>query len=346
MKVLITGSHGLVGFESALYFLKQGHDVVGIDNDMRGKFFGQGGSTEYSRQLLAEYDGYTHHAIDLRESDKVESIFSNNELNLIIHSAAQPSHDYAASIMLTDFDINARVTVTLLEYAKTYSPDASFVYLSTNKVYGTHVNQIALKETDTRFEYQNDKFRGIGINESMSIDNTVHSFMGVSKLAGDLYVQEFGKYFGLNTVCFRCGCITGAQHAGVSKHGFLNYFVKQAVSGGQYTIYGHKGKQVRDNIHPYDLACAFDAFHKNPSQGEVYNLGGGYDNSISILEAINIIKEKGFHLDFSVTTKSRIGDHICYYSDNQKFISDYPDWKISVSLNQIIAEIIERFNKS
>lgn len=341
-KALITGSAGLIGSESAKFFAKKGFDIYGIDNNMRQYFFGPEASTEWSRKKLEEnlQQTYHHFVVDIRDNEKLQPIFAENEFDLIIHTAAQPSHDWAAKEPLTDFGINAVGTLNLLELYRKYSPKGVFIFTSTNKVYGDTPNRLPLIETKTRYELPKAHPYYNGIDESMSIDQSKHSIFGVSKVAADVMVQEYGKYFGLRTGVFRGGCLTGPAHSGAKLHGFLSYLVKCIATGNPYTILGYKGKQVRDNIHSFDLVGAFYEFYKKPKKGEVYNMGGGRFANISMIEAIkkveDIIGKKG-----KVTYKeeNRIGDHIWYISDTSKFKKDFPKWKQVYDIDKTIEEI-------
>jgi len=313
---------------------------------MRAYFFGKEASTSKQKEkiesIIPEYNFYN---VDIRNSDEIEAIFKkyNRDIDVIIHTAAQPSHDWAAKEPITDFDVNARGTLIMLEATKKYAPNAVFIYTSTNKVYGDAPNRLPLMELDKRWEVDpSHKFAKYGIDESMSIDQSKHSIFGVSKLSADIMVQEYGKYFGMNTGVFRGGCLTGPAHKGTELHGFLSYLVLCAVTGKPYTIFGYKGKQVRDNIHSYDLINAFWEFYKNPRQGEVYNIGGSRYSNISILEAIDLIKElSGYEVKYTILKKPRIGDHIWYISDVRKFQNHYPNWKYKYNINKIIKEIID-----
>ena len=322
MKVLVTGSAGLVGSEAVRFYLDKGCDVTGFDNNMRQQFFGKQGSTLGN---IVKHKNYTHSDTDIR---KVVRLYSPD---IIIHAAAQPSHDWAAKAPLVDFSVNATGTLMLLEAMRKTCPDAVFIYVSTNKVYGDRPNQIPMDEYETRY----DNVGLQGIDETMSIDNCMHSLFGVSKLAGDLLAQEYGRYFGLKTGIFRCGCITGAQHAGVELHGFLSYMAKCKKENKVYKIYGYGGKQVRDNIHAYDLITAFDHFIQNPRPGEVYNMGGGRHSNISVMEAI--VKMR---VTFNYIEQPRKGDHIWYISDVSKFRNDYPAWRYSYDMERIIENLI------
>ncbi|TWT46982.1 CDP-paratose 2-epimerase [Thalassoglobus neptunius] len=343
---LITGSAGLIGAEAVRFFADQGFQVVGIDNNLRKEFFGEDASTDWSRKSLEEeIPGYEHHDVDIRHADRLRPIFADfgTDIEVVIHTAAQPSHDWAASDPMTDFSVNATGTLTLLELVRQYTPQASFVFTSTNKVYGDTPNRLPLRELDTRWELEEEHpFFPHGIDECMSVDQTKHSLFGVSKLAADSLVQEYGRYFGMNTVCFRGGCLTGPGHSGTQLHGFLSYLAKCCLTGKQYTIFGYKGKQVRDNIHSLDLVKMFWEYHQNPIPGAVYNAGGGRFSNCSMLEAIHkceqIVDRK---MNFVYSDDNRIGDHIWYISDTRRFQSDYPNWQQQYSIDDIIEEICE-----
>ncbi|MCZ7583753.1 MAG: NAD-dependent epimerase/dehydratase family protein [Deltaproteobacteria bacterium] len=339
---LVTGSSGLVGSEAAAYFADLGFEIHGVDNNMRMDFFGEGGDTRARRdELLAGLRAYTHHDIDIRDRGAVDRLVATLRPTLVAHCAAQPSHDLAASRPFDDFDVNAAGTLNMLEAVRRHAPDAVFCHLSTNKVYGDAPNELALVELETRFDYADEKFRN-GIAEDFRIDASTHSLFGASKLAGDVMVQEYGRYFGMKTVCFRGGCLTGPNHAGVELHGFLQYLIKVAARGGTYKIFGYKGKQVRDNLHSLDVCRAMHAFFKNPRPGEVCNLGGGRGNSISILEAKAKVESlTGRELAVEYVEQNRVGDHICYISDLSKLRAHYPDWDVSVPLDRIFEEIYE-----
>lgn len=345
MRVLITGSGGLIGSEAAKYFSKS-NKVWGIDNNMRSNFFGPKGNVSHIIDSLKLNNNYTHFDVDIRDEKVINDIFKKIEPDLIIHCAAQPSHDKAVEIPVLDFDVNARSTLLLLEaYRKYCNKKSVFIHMSTNKVYGDGPNHVALIEKDKRYEYKSEHLYKKGINEQFSIDNCLHSLFGASKASADIIAQEYGKYFGRNVGIFRGGCLTGPQHSGVELHGFLSYIVKCAVLGKKYTIFGYKGKQVRDQIHSYDVIKAFESFHENPSCGEVYNIGGGYENSASILEIIDTLKNQhDLQLDYSLSEKNRIGDHICYYSNLDK-IKNQLNWNITKSLDEIIDEIVSSSKK-
>lgn len=340
-RILVTGSAGLVGSQSVRFFAEKGCDVVGIDNDMRAYFFGQRASTRWNQKKLVEkYRNYTAYNFDIRNTKKIESLFKKYRFDLIIHSAAQPSHDWAAREPMTDFSINADATLVLLEQYRLHCPEAVFIFTSTNKVYGDRPNTLPFIEHKTRYELPRTHKYYAGINETMSIDNTLHSIFGSSKTAADIMVQEYGKYFGLATGVFRCGCITGPAHSGARLHGFLAFLVSCIAMGRQYTIYGYKGKQVRDTIHAYDLVDAFYRYFQHPKKGEVYNIGGGRHASISILEAIAQIESllgKKAHIKYDKS--HRIGDHQWYISDVSKFQKQYPAWKYRYDNKLILEEL-------
>lgn len=340
---IITGSAGLVGSEASLFFASQGFDIVGIDNDMRRVFFGDEASTAWQRQRLQQELGksYRHLDVDIRDTDAIGEIFREHahDIALVIHAAAQPSHDWAARDPVTDFEVNARGTLNLLEATRQYAPEAVFIFTSTNKVYGDSPNRLPLVEQASRWEIAPDHTYAAGIREDLSLDQTLHSLFGSSKLAADILVQEYGRYFGMKTVCFRAGCLTGPNHAGARLHGFLAYLMKCAVTGTQYTVFGHKGKQVRDNLHSADLVRAFYEFFKNPRVGEVYNIGGGRQSNCSMLEAIQMSQEiAGRELSWVYSERSRIGDHIWWISDNGKFQEHYPEWCIRYDVRMILEE--------
>jgi len=342
VKVLVTGSAGLIGSEAVERFDAMGFDVHGIDNNMRADFFGPGGDTTWNRQRLeAECRRYTHHSIDIRDRGAVEDLIRAGRYELVIHAAAQPSHDLAASRPFDDFDVNAGGTLNLLEAARRHTPDAVFITVSTNKVYGDNPNKLDLVETDTRWDYADPAFEQ-GIDETMSVDGCLHSLFGASKVAADVLTQEYGRYFGLRTAAFRGGCLTGPHHSGVELHGFLSYLVHTALREGEYTIFGYKGKQVRDQIHSADVIDAFWAFAQDPRPGEAYNLGGGKQNAASLLECVELIAEAsgGKRPQLSYDERARIGDHICYYTDMGKFRSHYPGWEQRYELPAIVDEMV------
>lgn len=346
--VLITGSSGLVGSECVEFFINKKFNVIGIDNDYRSFFFGKSASIKKREKFLAKkYPKYKILNNDIRNFNKTKNIFLKykNKIKLIIHCAAQPSHDWASNDPLLDFDINARSTLNLLNLFKNYCPKSSFIFVSTNKVYGDKPNQLPLVENNSRYELKKvNQYYKYGIDESLTIDNSIHSFFGVSKTSADLYVQEFGKNFKLNTVSFRCGCITGENHSGSEAHGFLNYLIKNILKNQSYKIIGYKGKQVRDNIHSKDLVNCFWEYYKNPKRGEIYNIGGGRKNSCSIIEIINKLE---IILNMKVKKKyikfNRTGDHIWWITNTNKFRKDYPKWRIKINLDQIIKKIIEKY---
>jgi CDP-paratose 2-epimerase len=341
---LITGSAGLIGSESVRFFSKKGFDIIGIDNNMRKVFFGEEASTEWSRKKLeSEVSGYTHYNEDIRDKDSIEKIFKKHgdDLKLIIHTAAQPSHDWAARDPFTDFTVNANGTLTMLQMVRQYCPKAVFIFTSTNKVYGDTPNTLPLVELETRWEVdKSHPFYKNGIDESMSIDHTKHSLFGASKVAADILVQEYGRYFDMNTVCFRGGCLTGPGHSPTQLHGFLAYLMKCAIEEKHYDIFGYKGKQVRDNIHSYDLINAFWNYYKNPRPGEVYNMGGSRHSNCSMVEAIAMCEEiTGKKMDVTYKDANRIGDHIWWISDVSKFKSHYPDWNYKYNVKDILLDI-------
>lgn len=346
--VLITGSAGLIGSESARFFASQGYQVVGIDNDMRAYYFGTDASTQDNNTKLKQELGekYTHYIADIRDHAAIEEIVKKHQPNLVIHTAAQPSHDWAAKEPYTDFSVNAGGTLVMLESVRQFAPKATFIFTSTNKVYGDQPNFLPLVENETRWEVAESHPFAKGIDESMSIDQTLHSVFGASKVSADVLVQEYGKYFGMNTGVFRGGCLTGPNHSGAQLHGFLAYLVKCVATGTPYTIFGYKGKQVSDNIHAYDLVQMFWHFHQKPRPGEVYNAGGGREANISMLEAIEK-SEKIFGKKAIVTYKDepRIGDHIWYISDLTKFKSHYPEWKLTYDIDKTITDIANRWLK-
>ena len=345
--VLITGSCGLVGSESVKFFASKGFDVVGIDNNYRLKFFGKDGDTRLVKNnLIKLHKNYIHINADIRNYLALEKIYKKykNSIKLIIHSAAQPSHDWAKKEPFIDFNINALGTLNLLNLTKKYSYDAPFIFLSTNKVYGDNPNLLPLKELNFRWELPKKNKFFIGINENMSLDNCVHSFFGASKSYADLIVQEYGKNERLKTVCFRAGCITGPNHSGARLHGFLSYLVKSSLKYNSYSIYGYKGKQVRDNIHSYDLVKCFWNYFKKPSIGEVYNMGGGRKSNCSVIEALNYVESiSNTKIKRIYHKENRIGDHIWYISDTKKFKKHYPFWKQKYGIKKIIEELIYSF---
>jgi len=341
---IITGAGGLIGAEAARFFSRKGLAVVGIDNDMRAKFFGPAASTRWSWQALKQnLPSYSHIEADIRDTTAIETAFAGygRDIALVVHAAAQPSHDWAAGEPLTDFGVNANGTLILLEALRRHCPDAVFIFCSTNKVYGDTPNQLPLVEGDSRWDLPNDhRFSAHGIDESMSIDASRHSLFGVSKCAADLMVQEYGRYFGMKTVCFRGGCLTGPGHSGAQQHGFLSYLVKCAVTGDPYTVFGYKAKQVRDNIHSFDLVNAFWHVFENPRHGEVYNIGGSRFANCSVLEAIAKVEAlTGREMNWVYSDENRLGDHIWWISDIRKFRNHYPSWNLTHDISATIAEI-------
>lgn len=339
--VLVTGCCGLIGSEAVEHFDSKGCRVIGIDNNMRRVFFGESGDTRWNLQRLqTTTKNFQHFDADIRDRAAVEGIFESHRFDLIVHCAAQPSHDKARDIPILDFEVNALGTVHLLEATRQYSPEAVFAHLSTNKVYGDAPNEIPLVELPTRWDYARAEDHA-GIDETCRIDRTLHSLFGASKAAGDLAAQEYGRYFGLKVGIFRGGCLTGPLHSGVELHGFLSYLVKQVLSGGSYSVFGYKGKQVRDNIHSHDVVAAIEAFAESPRPGEVYNIGGGRANSISVVEAIDRIEQlAGRKLHWRYVEENRCGDHICYISNMRKFQSHYPGWSVTRSLDEILEEMV------
>jgi CDP-paratose 2-epimerase len=340
---IITGSGGLIGSESVRFFAEQGFDVIGLENDMRARFFGPAASTTpTSERLVAELPSFRWEQVDIRDADAVGALFARHarSIELVVHTAAQPSHDWAASDPQTDFTVNANGTLNLLQAARDNCPDATFVLTSTNKVYGDRPNFLPLVELDTRLELPEDHRWHRGIDTEMSIDLTTHSLFGVSKVAADLLVQEYGRYFGMPTVCFRGGCLTGPQHAGAQLHGFLAYLMRCTVTGTPYTIFGYGGKQVRDNIHAHDVVRAFAAFHANPRPAAVYNLGGGRASNVSMLEAIELCQQiAGRELDWTLSDEARIGDHRWWISDLAPFQRDYPAFEITYGIEDVLRDI-------
>jgi CDP-paratose 2-epimerase len=343
--IIVTGAAGLIGSETVKHFARDGQRVVGIDNDMRARFFGAEASTRSTRDhLIQTVAGYEHHDLDIRDSNGVRDLFKQNagQIAAVVHTAAQPSHDWAARDPQMDFTVNANGTLNLLEAAREFCPEAPFVFTSTNKVYGDTPNRLPLQELELRWEIAPGHEYEPGISETMSIDHTKHSLFGASKVAADVLVQEYGRYFGMPTACFRGGCLTGPAHAGTELHGFLSYLMKCTVSGRPYRVFGYGGKQVRDNIHSFDLVEAFAAFIEAPRQGEVYNLGGSRHSNCSMREAIQLCEEiSGRRLTWSYEEDNRIGDHIWWISDVRKFQEHYPGWKFRYGLREILDEIHE-----
>lgn len=345
---VITGSAGLIGSEASRHFAKLGMDVVGIDNDMRARFFGAEASTQWNREALqSELKNYTHVEIDIRDFDAIETLFKKyaGDIGVIIHTAAQPSHDWAARDPHMDFSVNANGTLNLLEATRRHSPKTPFIFTSTNKVYGDTPNRLPLIELEDRWEIDPSHTYATGIREDMSIDQTMHSLFGASKVAADVLVQEYGRYFDMPTACFRGGCLTGPGHSGTALHGFLAYLMKCAATDTAYTVNGYKGKQVRDNIHSHDLITAFDAFRKAPRIAEVYNIGGGRYSNCSMKEAIAICEQlTGKPMNATYNENNRMGDHIWWVGDLARFQGHYPDWKLQYNVPAILKEIYE-FNR-
>jgi CDP-paratose 2-epimerase len=339
-KLLVTGSCGLIGSEVSIFFSRQGFQIVGIDSNHRAVFFGPEGDTSWVLGRLREQiPGYQHSGLDIRNRDEVLSFVKDVRPDLIIHTAAQPSHDRAAAIPFLDFETNALGTLHMLEAARRSCPDSPFIHMSTNKVYGDRPNGIPLKELEKRWDYEDPRYEH-GIAEDFSIDQSKHSLFGASKVAADVMVQEYGRYFGMPTCCLRGGCLTGPNHSGVELHGFLSYLLKCNVEGREYKVYGYKGKQVRDNIHSHDVASFMLEFSKKPRVAEVYNLGGGKENACSILEAFEMAQQiTGRPMAWRYLEDNRVGDHICYFSDLRKLKSHYPAWGITKTLQTIFEEI-------
>ncbi len=341
-QVLVTGSAGLIGSEAVTFFDGLGCDVHGVDNNLRASFFGPGGDTTWNRQRLeSTCRRYTHHDLDIRDRDGVDRLLAAHPVDLVVHAAAQPSHDLAASRPFDDFDVNAVGTLNLLEAFRRHAPDGTFITVSTNKVYGDNPNRLPLVELPTRFDYA-DPADAEGIDETMSIEGCLHSLFGASKVAADVLTQEYGRYFGLNTATFRGGCLTGPHHSGVELHGFLSYLVHVALREGEYTVFGHGGKQVRDQIHSADVVQALWAYAQSPAPGAVYNLGGGKANAASILECIELIADAsgGRRPLLTFVDEPRVGDHICYYTDMARFRADHPSWRIERDLPSIVDEMV------
>jgi CDP-paratose 2-epimerase len=345
-KLLVTGSSGLIGSEVVRSFASEGWRVHGIDNNLRADWFGPDGDTRWNqKRLLAENPKFRHHELDVRDRSAVLATVAELRPDLVVHAAAQPSHDLAATRPLDDFDVNAVGTLNLLEAVRRHTPEAAFVHMSTNKVYGDRPNSIPLRELETRWDYDDPAYAD-GISEAMSIDQSKHSLFGASKVAADMLVQEYGRYFGIRTCCLRCGCLTGPNHSGVEQHGFLSYLIKCHFEGRTYRVYGYKGKQVRDHLHALDVARFIHEFWKNPRCGEVYNLGGGRANSCSILEAFDRLAAlTGKKMAYEYLDQHRAGDHICYISNLRKVQSHYPDWRILRSLDDIFEEILRGWKK-
>ena len=345
--VLITGSSGLVGSESVNFFSKKGFDVIGIDNNLRKFFFGNEGSTnKIKNDLLRNHKNFKSYNIDIRSYNGLEKIYKKYKKNisLIIHCAAQPSHDYGKNFPILDFNINATGTLNLLELTKKYCPEAPFIFMSTNKIYGDNPNKLKIIEKKNRWELRENNKYFKGIDEKFSIDNCIHSFFGVSKAYADLIVQEYGKNVGLKTVCFRGGCLTGPSHSGAKLHGFLSYLIKISLTKKRYSLIGYKGKQVRDNLHSYDLVNSFWEFFKKPTKGEVYNMGGGRYSNCSIIEALDLVENiSNIEIKREMIKKPRVGDHIWYISNLSKFKKHYPNWKQKYNTKRIIEELINNF---
>ena len=344
--VLVTGSGGLIGSQAAYHFVEKGYDVVGLDNDMRSYFFGRDGSTQSTTDRVRHDLGsrYEHHAVDIRDREGLQKVFRRlgTSIAAVIHAAAQPSHDWAAKEPLTDFDINAVGSVNVLEATREFAPEAAFIYCSTNKVYGDLPNHLPLVELEKRFEIDPSHQFNNGIDETMSIDASLHSVFGASKVAADVMVQEYGRYFGLRTACFRGGTLTGPAHAPAELHGFLSYLMRCVMEGRTYNLFGNKGKMVRDAIHSHDVLTAFDAFVENPRFGEIYNLGGGRQSNVSHIEAFEIAESiTGRVPRINYVDDARIGDHIWYVSDMSKFRGHYPEWSMSYGIEEILGEIYE-----
>ncbi len=341
MKILVTGSSGLIGSEAVSYFDSKGHEVLGIDNNMRADFFGPAGDTTWNlKRLLTGTENFKHFDLDIRDREGVLDFFKSQRPDAVIHGAAQPSHDLAGTRPFDDYDVNAVGTMNMLESCRRYTAQSPFLFMSTNKVYGDAPNELPLVELESRWDYADEADRE-GINETCRIDRSKHSLFGASKVAADIMTQEYGRYYGMQTVCFRGSCLTGPRHSGVELHGFLSYLVKVAVSGGRYTVYGYKGKQVRDQIHSRDVVRLFEAFIENPRCGEVYNIGGGRPNSASILECFDKIKAlTGRDVDYEYDERNREGDHICFISDTRKLKSHFPKWSLTRSLDDIVEEMV------
>ena len=345
MKILVTGSGGLIGSAVCEYFSILKYKVIGIDNNHRKFFFGKNGSVNWKIKYLQEkLPNYVHFNVDIRNKKKLTQIFRKYKPDAIVHCAAQPSHDLASQMISEDFEVNSMGTLNILQSIHKVVPNSPIVFLSTNKVYGDNPNKLPIKELSSRWDYKGSIFKK-GIDEKLSIDNCTHSFFGASKLSADIYVQEYGNYFNLNTCCLRGGCLTGPSHSGVELHGFLSYIVKCNLKKIPYQIFGYKGKQVRDNIHSFDVCKFIEAFFESPKKSEVYNIGGGYENSCSILEVMKMLEEKTkIKFKYKYLFQNRIGDHSCYYSDLSKIKKHYPKWKITISLEDTIDEIIYGWN--
>ncbi|CAN5677242.1 NAD-dependent epimerase/dehydratase family protein [soil metagenome] len=345
-KMIVTGSSGLIGSEVCVFFSKQGWEIYGFDNNQRSVFFGPQGDTRWNQQRLeAGLPNFKHHEVDIRDRKSILELIPAIRPDAIVHTAAQPSHDRAAAIPFDDFDTNATGTLNLLESLRRYSTEVPFMHMSTNKVYGDAPNEIKLVELEKRWDYADSNYEK-GIAENFRIDQTKHSLFGASKVAADVMVQEYGRYFNMPTACLRGGCLTGPNHSGVELHGFLSYLIRCNLERKKYIVYGYKGKQVRDNIHSLDVARFIDAFIQSPRTGEVYNIGGGKNNTCSVLEAFDIISNiSGIPMQYEYRNENRIGDHICYYSDLTKMRSHYPNWDITIPLQQTFEEIYRSWQK-
>jgi CDP-paratose 2-epimerase len=345
-KLLVTGSSGLIGSEVVRHFDALGWSIIGVDNNMRANFFGPKGDTRWNQFKLQEScKNFIHIELDIRDRTGVLKMFEELKPDYIVHTAAQPSHDLAASRAFDDFDVNALGTLNLLEATRISCINSPFVHMSTNKVYGDAPNKLNLIEQENRWDFSDAEYYD-GISENFTIDQSKHSLFGASKVAADIMVQEYGRYFGMNTCALRGGCLTGPNHSGVELHGFLSYLIKVNITSGNYTVYGYKGKQVRDNIHSYDVARFIEEFFKSPRKGEVYNIGGGRDNSVSILEAFEIISSiTGKKMNYVYDENNRQGDHICYISDLTKIKSHYPNWGITKPLKTVFEEIVANWHK-
>jgi len=344
--MIVTGSGGLIGSEIVSYFAEKGWEIFGIENNMRADFFGPNGDTRWNQKRLeGAFANFSHAEIDIRKRKDILEFVASTKPDVVVHTAAQPSHDLAASRPFDDFDVNAVGTLNLLEAMRQYDTEKTFVHMSTNKVYGDAPNEIDLIETDTRWDYADEEYQN-GIPETFRIDRSKHSLFGASKVAADIMVQEYGRYFGMPTCCLRGGCLTGPNHSGVELHGFLSYLIKCNITGDEYTVFGYKGKQVRDNIHSYDVVRFIEKFIEAPKIAEVYNLGGGRGNSISILESFSLIEEiSGKKMRYKYSDINREGDHICYISDLTKMKNHFPEWTIKKDLKTIFCEIHESWLK-
>lgn len=343
MSIIVTGSAGLIGSVAAGFFAEKGFEVLGVDNDMRSHFFGAAASTDWNRdRLIDRHSNYRHHQIDIRDEAAIDALFEENDVELVIHAAAQPSHDWSVRDPKTDFSVNATGTLILLEAARAHCPESPFIFTSTNKVYGDRPNRLPLVECETRWEIEAGHPYENGIDEQMSVDQSTHSLFGVSKLAADALVQEYGLYFGMKTMIFRGGCLTGPLHSGAELHGFLAYLVQCILTGAEYRIFGYKGKQVRDNLHAYDLVSAFHQAFQAPRSGEVYNMGGSRFANVSMLEAIEKIEVlTGREARTTYVEENRIGDHIWYISDVSKFQRHFPAWQLQYDIDTTLAEMVE-----